>query len=99
MPYDEDGKLQRPGSVMSDGLAAAIQCALPVFLRHGDEAEDLKDDADSYADWKTKFDKHPFREALEHIAKGNISPSISFAEHILAGCSLEEAHKKGSPIR
>lgn len=34
------------------------------------------------------------REALQHIADGNISPSIIFARHILAGDSVDEAHKK-----
>lgn len=34
------------------------------------------------------------RAALEHIAKGNLSPCITFAERILAGDSLDEAHRK-----
>lgn len=33
-----------------------------------------------------------FRDALRHIAIGNIAPSMFFAERILAGDSLEQAH-------
>lgn len=36
------------------------------------------------------------REALEHIAQGNISPAITFARHILAGDSVDKAHEKQS---
>lgn len=33
------------------------------------------------------------REALEHIAQGNISPAITFAKYVLAGSSVDAAHK------
>ncbi len=35
-----------------------------------------------------------FRRALEHIANGGISPSIGFAQHVLDGMSVEDAHRK-----
>lgn len=37
-------------------------------------------------------DANRLRAALEHIAAGNISPSIEFARAVLAGATVEEAH-------
>lgn len=34
------------------------------------------------------------RAALRHIANGNIAPSMHFAERILAGDSVQDAHAK-----
>jgi hypothetical protein len=34
-----------------------------------------------------------YRDALKHIAAGNISPAIEFAQKILDGLDVEAAHK------
>lgn len=40
----------------------------------------------------TRAEADRLRHALEHIAAGNISPSIDFARAVLAGATVEEAH-------
>ena len=41
----------------------------------------------------TEIERDRYRTALEHIATGGISPSITFAHMVLAGESLLEAHR------
>lgn len=42
---------------------------------------------------KLREEQLRYRAALEHIAAGNISPAMTFAKKVLAGLSVEEAHR------
>ena len=51
----------------------------------------LRDDLD---DLLTKRDR--YKRALGHIADGNISPAMSFAQYVLGGSDVMEAHTRAS---
>jgi hypothetical protein len=59
-------------------------------VQRADAAEAARD-GERAARLEAEVDR--LRAALEHIAVGNLSPCITFAERILAGASIEEAHR------
>jgi len=47
----------------------------------------------------TQSDHDRFKDALGHIAGGNISPSIDFARYVLDGLDVAAAHRKATSSR